>query len=175
MTAYPHNVLVSGKSLWPWAKRQVWIEDNMHQSIARPVGFHWHRRVAKDLSGQVVFTLKKQSFFSSSYQLIEANRPVVNIRPVQFGYWICESATDKLEVYHLGGSKSIISQNGSQIAIMSIQPRFSLIYDHRVQLRVNKPEYLNFSIAMALLLDDFSLHLSTNILPKAKVSTLQTG
>ncbi|WKN44001.1 hypothetical protein [Tunicatimonas pelagia] len=175
MTAYPHNVNVSGKSPWPWATRKVRIEGDMYLTIARPIGLHWHRRVAKSLSGQVIFSLRKKAPLSPDYLLKETDRPTVAIRPIQMGHWLCKSATDALEVYHLGGSKSIISQNGCQIAIMSIQPGFSLLNDHQVHLRVNKEEYLNLSIAMALLLDDYQLHLSGNIFPQTKVSTLQTG
>ncbi len=175
MTAYPHNVHVSGKSPWPWTKRRARIEGDMYLTIARPIGLHWHRHVGKTPSGQVIFSLRKQSLFSHDYLLEEVNRPMVTIRPVQIGHWVCELINSTLEVYHLGGSKSIISQNGSQIAIMSVQPGFSLLNDHQIHLRVNKEEYLNLSIAMALLLDDYHLYLSGSILPKAKVSTLQTG
>ncbi|MGB3589084.1 MAG: hypothetical protein WBA23_21230 [Tunicatimonas sp.] len=175
MTAYPHNVNVSGKSPWPWTKRQVRIEDDMYLTIARPIGIHWHRHVGKTPSGQTIFSLRKQSPFSHDYLLEEANRPKVTIRPIQIGHWVCDLTTATLEVYHLGGSKSIISQNGCQVAIMSVQPGFSLLNKHQVRLRVNEEKYLNLSIAMALLLDDYNLHLSGSIFPKAEVSTLQTG
>ncbi|MEM8967881.1 MAG: hypothetical protein AAGE93_15790 [Bacteroidota bacterium] len=175
MSTYPHNVTVSRKSSWPWAARQVRVEDELYLKIARPFGFRWHRQIAKDLKGQIIFSLKKQSTISSNYLFEEANRPVTNIRLVQAGYWICESTDEKVEVYRLGGSKSIISQNGCQIAIMSVQSSLMLIKEYPIHLRVNEKQYLHLSIAMSLLLNDYGLHLNTDILPQPKVSTLQTG
>lgn len=175
MAAYPHNVIISGKTPWPWATRQVRVEDDMYLSVARPFGLYWSRRIAKSSSGQVIFLLKKRSPFSPDYVFDELGQPTVSVRFLQAGHWICESADDSLEVYRLGGSKSIVSRNGCQIAIMSLQPGISLFNDHPIRLRVNEEQYLHLSIAMALLLDDFSLRLNTSIFLQSEVSTLQAG
>ncbi|MEM9834207.1 MAG: hypothetical protein AAF944_26475 [Bacteroidota bacterium] len=175
MSTYPHNITVSSKPLWPWAARQVRIEDELYLKVARPFGLHWHRQVARNLSGNVIFSLRKKPTFSHNYLLEEVGRPAMRIRSVQAGYWVCESANNKVEVYRLGGSKSIITQNGCQIAIMSVQSSLMFIQGHPIRLRVNEKQYLHLSVAMSLLINDYGLHLSADILPQPKVSTLQTG
>lgn len=175
MTAYPHNVTISGKSPWPWASRQVHVEEEKYLKIARPFGLHWNRQVARDAqSKQIVFTLKKQALTSTKYELIEPNTRFI-IRNSQPGHWICESNDDTLEAYRLGGSKSIVSKDGCQIAIMSLQPGLRLLNDHKIGLRVNEERYLHLCIALALLFDDYHLHLDTGFFRQPEVSTLQPG
>ncbi|MEM9675129.1 MAG: hypothetical protein AAF992_21225, partial [Bacteroidota bacterium] len=167
---------ISGKPPWPWASRQVQVEGADYLKITRSFGWHWHQRVARNTtSSDVIFTLKKQSLPSVNYELIESGRPRFIIRATQTGQWICESADDTLEMYRLGGSKSIVSREGCQIAIMSSKPGIHFFNNHQIGLRVNKEQYLNLCIAAALLLDDFNLHLNTGLFAQPEVATLQPG
>jgi hypothetical protein len=176
MTAYPHNVTISGKPPWPWASRQVQVEGERYLKIARPFGWHWNRQVARTTSsGRVIFMLKKQALLSANYELLEPGRPRFIIHCTQTGHWICKSADDTLEIYRLGGSKSIVSRQGCQIAIMSSAPGLHFFNDHQIGLRVNEKQYLNLCIAAALLLDDFNLHLDTGLFSQPEVATLQPG
>ena len=176
MTEYPHNVTISGKPPWPWASRQVQVEGESYLKIARPFGWYWNRKVARtSYSHRTVFTLKKRAFLSSSYELIEPGRPRFTIRCTQAGHWICESVNDTLEIYRLGGSKSIVSRQGCQIAIMSSKSGLKFFNDQQIGLRVNEEQYLNLCIAAALLLDDFNLHLDTSLFSQPEVATLQPG
>lgn len=132
--------------------------------------------MARDQFGNIIFSLNKQRF-SSSYELKEPDGSVVSLHHLQPGHWICESPDWTMEVYRLSGSKCVLSKNGTQVAIMSIQPGLAWFNDHQIRIRVNEAPYLHLSIAVALLLDHFSLHINTTLagFQKQKVSTLQPG
>ncbi|MEQ9438871.1 MAG: hypothetical protein RIG62_07465 [Cyclobacteriaceae bacterium] len=143
-------------------------------TIRRPLSLRWNQLVAKDTSRNIIFTLRKRGFFSYTYDLREKDGSTVCIRRIQSGHWICEYPDYAVAVYRLSGSKCVISKNGSQVAIMSIQPGLQLFNGHKIHLRVNEAQYLHLSIAVALLLDDFSLHVDTTMFRQPEVSTLQT-
>nr|WKN34179.1 hypothetical protein K4G66_17515 [Tunicatimonas sp. TK19036] len=176
MTAYPHNVTISGKAPWPWTPRWVHVEDEKYLKISRQLSFRWDSFVAKDLSRNVIFTLKKQGLFSPTYNLQDENNTVASLRRAQLGHWVCELPDCVIEVYRLSGSKCVISKGGSQVAIMSVQSGIRLLNDHKVHIRVNEAPYLHLSIAVALLIDDFNLQLDTKLFRRqSEVSTLQPG
>lgn len=74
-------------------------------------------------------------------------------------------------VNRLGGIKCVLSQEGRQLAIMSLGTNLPFVKDRNTYIRVNSDDYLHIAIASALLISGFGININPLLLNNNKMSS----
>ena len=165
------SVTIDAKSLIPWSSQYVRVEEQDYYKVHRPLSLALGRLVVKDLKGRPVFSLTKEHPFVSTYVMKRANKPPIVIRKTNPGYWVCEDDDCTWEVHRYSSIKCILSTQGRQMAIMSLSANLPFMDEGKIYLRVHDSRHLNLAVAVALLVDGFSLNLNSILLNNNKVVT----
>ena len=167
------SVTVDGRTFVPWATRYVRVEAQKCYQIHCPFSLMLGRLVARNMDAETVFSVKKESLFVSTYVMERPGRETIKIRKVSTGYWICQEGKRTWEVHRYSSIKCILSTEGRQMGIMSLNANLPFTDEGEIFLRVHDRRYLDLSIAVALLVDGFSLNLSPILLNNNKVTAAQ--
>ena len=165
------SVTVDAKSLIPWSSQYVWVEEQACYRVHRPLSLTLGRLVVKDLDNKTVFSLTKEQPFVPTYIMNRVDKPPVVIRKTNPGYWVCEDDNCTWEVHRYSSIKCILSTQGRQMAIMSLTTGLPFVDEGKIYLRVHDSRHLDLAVAVALLVDGFSLNLNPILLNNNKVVT----
>lgn len=159
------------KSLIPWSSQYVWVEEQAYYTIHRPLSLTLGRLRVKDLQNQTVFSLTKERPFVPTYVMDRTGQSPITIRKASPGYWVCEDDDCTWEVHRYSSIKCILSTQGRQMAIMSLSSGLPFMDEGKIYLRVHDSRHLDLAVAVALLVDGFSLNLNPILLNNNKVVT----
>ena len=165
------SVVIDAKSFLPWSLQQVWVEEKVYYTIRRPLSLTLGRLIVRDVEGNDVFSLTKERPFVPTYLMSRVDHPPVTIRKANPGYWQCNDGDNIWEVHRYSSIKCILSTQGRQMAIMSLSAGLPFVDEGKIYLRVHDDRYLDLAIAVALLVDGFSLNLNPILLNNNKVVT----
>ena len=165
------SVTIDAKSLIPWSSQYVRVEEQVYYRVHRPLSLTLGRLVVKDLENNVVFSLIKEQPFVPTYVMDRTGNSPIVIRKANPGYWVCDDGECTWEVHRYSSIKCILSTQGRQMAIMSLSASLPFMDEGKVYLRVHDSRYLDLAVAVALLVDGFSLNLNPILLNNNKVVT----
>lgn len=77
-------------------------------------------------------------------------------------------------INRLGAVKCVLSEQGKQLAIMSLNTNLPFVEDRNTYLRVNSESYLHLSIAAALIVKGFGINLNPLFLNNNKLSPIRS-
>ena len=165
------SVTIDAKSLIPWSSQYVRVEEQAYYKVHRPLSLTFGRLVVKDLEHKVVFSLTKEQPFVPTYVMDRAEKSPIVIRKTNPGYWVCDDEECTWEVHRYSSIKCILSTEGRQMAIMSLSASLPFMDEGKIYLRVHDSRHLDLAVAVALLVDGFSLNLNPILLNNNKVVT----
>ena len=157
------------KSLIPWSSQYVRVEEQAYYTVRRPLSLTLGRLFVRDLKGQVVFSLTKEQPFVPTYVMNRTDKSPIIIRKANPGYWVCEDEGCTWEVHRYSSIKCILSTEGRQMAIMSLSASLPFMDEGKIFLRVHDSRHLDLALAVALLVDGFSLNLNPILFNNNKV------
>lgn len=165
------SVTIDARSVVPWSSQYVRVEEEICYQLRRPFSLTLGRLRIKDLEGKTVFSLKKEKAFVPVYFMDRTDKPSITIRKVSPGYWVCNDGDSTWEAHRYSSIKCILSTQGRQMAIMSLNSNLPFVDEGKIYLRVHDSRHLDLAIAVALLVDGFSLNLNPILLNNNKVVT----
>ncbi len=165
------SVTVDARSFAPWSTQYVHVEDQKCYRIIRPLSLTFGHLRVRDLSGDTVFSVSKEKPFVPTYVMNRVNKSSILIRKAAPGYWVCEDSRRTWEVHRYSSIKCILSTEGRQMAIMSLSAGLPFVDEGKVYLRVHDSRHLDLAVAVALLVDGFSLNLNPILLNNNKIVT----
>ena len=169
-----HSVTIGARSFLPWSLQRVWVEDQPCFTVHRSVSLALGRLVVKNANHAQVFSIKKSQLFIPTYLMTGPGMAETTIRKVSPGYWVCTNEDCCWEVHRYSSIKCILTTGGRQMAIMSLSAGLPFMSDGKVYLRVHDSQHLNVAVAMALLIDGYSLNLNPILLNNNKVIITST-
>lgn len=165
------SVTIDARSFIPWSTQYVRVEEETYYRLRRPFSLTLGRLSVKDLQGKTVFSLRKEQAFLPVYTMDRVGKSPVTIRKVSPGFWLCQDDDSTWEVHRYSSIKCILSTQGRQMAIMSLNANLPFVDEGKIYLRVHDSRHLNLAVAVALLVDGFSLNLNPILLNNNKVVT----
>ena len=162
-------VTIDAKSWIPWSSQYVRVEEQACYKVHRPLSLTFSPLVVKDLQGGKVFSIVKEQPFVPTYTMNRPDEPPIIIRKASPGYWVCEDVNGTWEVHRYSSIKCILSTEGRQMAIMSLNANLPFMDEGKIYLRVHDSRHLNLAVAVALLVDGFSLNLNPILMNNNKV------
>ena len=168
------SVTIDAKSLIPWSSQYVRVEDEVYYRLHRPLSLTLGRLVVKDLEAKTVFLLTKEQPFVPTYIMERTGKSPIIIRKANPGYWVCEDDDCTWEVHRYSSIKCILSTQGRQMAIMSLSANLPFMDEGKIYMRVHDSRHLDLAVAVALLVDGFSLNLNAILLNNNKVTSAQS-
>lgn len=169
-----YSVTIGARSIFPWSPQRIWVDDQPHYTVQRPVSLTLGSLTVKDLHKSSVFSLKKSQPFIPTYLMSGSETSDIVIRKVSPGYWVCSSNDCCWEVHRYSSIKCILSTEGRQMAIMSLSASLPFVSDGKIYLRVHDSRHLNISVAVALLINGFGINLNPVLLNNNKVIATST-
>jgi len=121
----------------------------------------------------MVFRVIRPKLHKSEYKVETAN-VVYTLRRISYWQWECYSKKDKLYINRLGGTKCVLSQQGLQMAIMSLNTNLPFVEDRNTYVRVNNKKYMCLSVAAALILKGSGINLNSLLLDQHKLSPIRS-
>lgn len=168
------SVTVDTRSFIPWSPQYVQVEDQPCYRVVRPLSLTLGRLVVRDLAAKTIFTIKKEQPFVPVYVMDRSGKPPITIRKAATAYWVCQDGARTWEVHRYSSIKCILSTEGRQMAVMSLNSNLPFMDEGKIYLRVHDSRHLNLAVAVALLVDGFSLNLNSILLNNNKVTTAQS-
>lgn len=163
------SVAISARSFVPWSSQCIWVENELCYRVHRPISLSLGNLTVKDLHDNLVFSLRKCQPFVPTYLMTGPEMDKITIRKASPSYWVCNSDDCCWEAHRYSSIKCILTTEGRQMAIMSLSANLPFMHDGKVYLRVHDSRHLNVAVAIALLIDGFSLNLNPILLNNNKV------
>lgn len=167
------NVIVKPRHFFPWISQKIQVDGQAMFHAKRSYGFFSSQtKVEKLHAAGVEFQIHQPNIYRAVYELHTADK-IYKIRKVSYWHWECHCGKDVIVINRLGGIKCVLSQEGRQLAIMSLGTNLPFIKDRNTYLRVNGDDYLHIALASALLLSGFGFNINPLLLNNSKLSSMR--
>lgn len=120
---------------------------------------------------KAVIRIEQPRYYKSIYHVYTQGHDYT-ISRLSHWQWECRSKQNVYMISRIGGIKCIISHEGRQMAIMSLNTNLPFTEDRNTYIRVNEQRHLNVSIAAALVVKPFGISLDTLTLNNNKLVTI---
>jgi len=167
------NVIIKPRHIFPWRKQKIQVE-GLHMLYARRCLrlFSSAIELRDQQSGDLMVRISQPKLYKAEY-MVENAHTTYTIRKVSYWHWECYSPNEQLAINRLSGIKCILSEQGRQIAIMSLNSNIPFLEDRNTYIRVNNEKYMYLSIAAALILKGTGIHFNS-LLQQNKLSPIRT-
>lgn len=167
------NVIIKPRHFFPWVTQKIQVDGQEAFTIKRSYGlFSATTEVCEYVSKQIEIKIKKPLIYRSFFEVNVVDR-TYKIRKLSYWQWECCCEQETIMVNRLGGIKCVLSQEGRQLAIMSLNTNLPFVKDRNTYIRVNSDDYLHLSIAVALLVNGFGLNINPLFLNNSKLSSMR--
>lgn len=168
------NVIIEPLHFFSWRKQSIQVDGNSMLELRRSFRlFSLVNKVVDTRTRQEVLRVYRPKLHKYEYKLETANQ-VYTLRRVSYWQWECCSKKDKLYVNRLGGTKCVLSHQGRQMAIMSLNSSMPFVQDRNTYIRVNNEKYIYLSIAAALILKGSGLNLNSLLPDQQKLNSIRS-
>ncbi len=168
------DVNIAPRHIFPWVKQHIQVDGKDMFDVTRSLSLSSATTNIRDAgSRDLVTRISRSSLYKAAYEVETADRTYI-IRKVSYYQWECRCKKEVLMINRLGGSKCVLSQEGRQMAIMSLSSNLPFVDDKNTYIRVNSGKYLLLSIASALILKGFGINPDFLFLNSDKLNPIHT-
>jgi len=168
------NVIIEPPHFFSWKKQSIQVDGSPMFEVRRSLRFFSIVNEVHDSHARkMVFRVIRPKLHKSEYKVETAN-VVYTLRRISYWQWECCSENDKLYINRLGGTKCVLSKQGRQMAIMSLNTNLPFVEDRNTYIRVNNEKYLYLSVAAALILKGSGINLNSLLPEQHKLSPIRS-
>lgn len=154
------NVIIKPRHFFPWITQKVQVDGQEAFHVKRNYGlFSLTTHVCGYSTKQIVIKIKQPFLYRSAFEVEMADK-TYKVRKISYWQWECCCKQEVVLLNRLGGIKCVLSQEGRQLAILSLNTNLPFVKDRNTYIRVNSDEYLHLSIATALLVNGFGFNIN---------------
>lgn len=168
------DVNIAPRHIFPWVKQCIQVDGKDTFDVTRSLSlFSATTNIHDSGSRDLVTRISRSSLYKAAYEVETADRTYI-IRKVSYYQWECHCKKEVLIINRLGGIKCVLSREGRQMAIMSLNSNLPFVDDKNTYIRVNREKYLHLSIAAALILKGFGFNIDPLFLNSDKLNPIHT-
>ncbi len=168
------NVTIRPRQFLPWMKQLIQVDGDDTFEIKRRFHFFSLTTCIQDLkSREQVIKIRQPRAHKTVFEVTTPSS-TFTIRKVSYWQWECRCKDDIIMINRLGAVKCVLSEQGKQLAIMSLNTNLPFVEDRNTYLRVNSESYLHLSIAAALIVKGFGINLNPLFLNNNKLSPIRS-
>jgi hypothetical protein len=159
MQRYSINVKIATRSFFPWEKQKIQVEGEDMFAVKRSYRlFSGITRICVIESGDTAVRITQPRLPKSDFEVEMADKHY-RVRRISYWQWECRSEHECIMLHRMGGMKCILTQNGRQLAIMTLGSDMPFVEDNYTYLRVNSDENLHLAMATALIVKSIGVHI----------------
>lgn len=167
------NVIIKPRHFFPWITQKIQVDGQEAFTVKRHYGlFSLSTTVCSQSTKQIEIKITQPLLYRSVFEVAMDDR-TYKIRKISYWQWECRCDEEVILINRLGGIKCVLSQDGRQLAIMSLNTNLPFVQDKNTYIRVNSDEYLHLSIAAGLLVSGFGLNINPLFLNNSKLSPMR--
>ena len=168
------NVSISPRHIFPWVKQHIQVDGVNTFDVKRSLSLLSATTDVHDSdSRDLVIRISRTSMYKADYE-VETPDCIYSICKVSYWQWECRSKKESLMINRLGGIKCVLSREGRQMAILSLNSNLPFVDDRNTYIRVNSKKYLHLAIASALILKGYGINMNPLFLNNDKLSPIHT-
>ncbi|MDF9801177.1 hypothetical protein OKW21_006440 [Catalinimonas alkaloidigena] len=165
------NVIIEPRHFFPWIAQKIQVDGQATFYVKRTYRLLSATTKVKRINPRgLEIKIHKPFIHSSGFEIITAGKNY-RIRKISYWQWECRCEEEVIMVNRLGGIKCVLSQEGRQLAIMSLGTNLPFVKDRNTYIRVNSDDYLHIAIASALLISGFGININPLLLNNNKMSS----
>lgn len=167
------NVIIRPRHFFPWVPQKIQVDGQTAFYVKRNYGFFSiSTRVERIHPKGLELKIHQPFIHRSVYEVSTADK-LYKIRKISYWQWECRCNEEVMMVNRLGGIKCVLSQEGRQLAIMSLGTNLPFVNDRNTYIRVNSDEYLHVALAASLLISGFGFNINPLLLNNNKLSSMR--
>jgi len=167
------NVLIRPRPLFPWSKQIIQVDGQNMFNIKRTYSlFSISTQVSKISDNELFVNIKQPRAHQTTFE-VQIPQRTYSVRKVSYWHWECRCQQEVIMINRLSGIKCVLSQEGRQLAIMSLNTSLPFVEDRNTYIRVNSETYLPLSIAAALIVKGYGINFNTFLLNDPKLSPIR--
>ncbi len=167
------NITIKPRHFFPWVSQKIQVDGQEAFVVKRHYGLLSARtEVCKHASKEIEISIKQPFIYRAVFEVALAKR-LHKIRKLSYWQWECRCGEEVVTITRLGGIKCVISQEGRQLAIMSLNTNLPFVKDKNTYIRVNSDDYLHLSIVAGLLVSGFGFDINPLLLTNDKLSAMR--